>query len=89
VTRGIVYIGTSTGHLIVIADPALAPAPGWRCTHPDVPTGLCVANGLSLVPDPAVLADVTLDGGILTEPALARGRVYVATNSGRLYMLQP
>lgn len=89
VTRGIVYIGTSTGHLIAIADPSLAPAPGWRCTHPDVPTASCVASGFSLVPDPAVLADVTLNGSILTEPALARGRVYVATGSGRLYMLQP
>lgn len=89
VTRGIVFIGTHTGHLVVIADPSLAPAAGWRCTHPDVPSANCVASGFSLVPDPAVLANVALDGVILTEPALARGRVYVATSAGKLYMLQP
>ena len=89
VTRGIVFIGTHTGHLVVLADPSLAPAVGWRCTHPDVPSALCVAGGFTLVPDPAVLADVLLDGSILTEPALARGKVYVATGAGKLYMLQP
>lgn len=89
VTRGMVYIGTSAGRLIAIADPSIAPAAGWRCVHPDVPTGNCVAAGFTLVPDPAVIANVALDGSILTEPALARGKVYVATGTGKLYMLEP
>ena len=89
VSRGIVYIGTHTGRLIAIADPSIAPAAGWRCSHPDVLTANCVASGFTLVPDPTVLANVQLDGGILTEPALARGRVYVATGAGKLYMLEP
>jgi hypothetical protein len=41
------------------------------------------------VPIPAVLASVQLDGSIQTEPALARGRVYVSTDAGKLYMLEP
>ncbi|HZP87060.1 MAG TPA: PQQ-binding-like beta-propeller repeat protein, partial [Burkholderiales bacterium] len=89
VTRGIVYVGTAAGRLIAIADPSIAPPAGSRCIHPDVPTGSCVASGFTLVPDPAVLADIQLDGSILTEPALAKGRVYVATGAGKLYMLEP
>jgi outer membrane protein assembly factor BamB len=89
VSRGIVFVGTSSGRLLVIADPSIWPGAGWRCSNPDVPNASCVANGFTFVPEPAVRADVQLDGQILTEPALANGRVYVATNAGKLYMLQP
>jgi len=61
-----------------------------RCSNPAVSNASCVASGFALVPKPSVLADVTLDGSfILTEPALAGGRVFVATEGGRVYMLQP
>lgn len=93
VSRGMVFVGTNSGRLVVIADPSISPGVGWRCSNPDVTNANCVSNGFKFVPEPAVLADVQLQGQILTEPALARGRVYVATgwwtDAGRLYMLQP
>ena len=89
VTRGIVYVGTTDGMLVAIADPTKVPPVGYRCEHPDVAFGDCVANGFNLVPDPAVLAMVSLQGRILTEPALSRGRVFVSTDTGWLYMLSP
>jgi outer membrane protein assembly factor BamB len=89
VSRGIVFVGTNSGRLIVIADPSIWPGAGWRCSNPDVPNATCLANGFTFVPEPSVLANIQLDGQILTEPAVANGRVYVGTNAGKLYMLAP
>jgi len=89
VTRGIVYVGTKQGWLVAIADPSLYPPAGYRCAHPDVTVANCVSSGFTLVPDPHVLAEVSLNGSIQTEPVLANGHVYVATDSGWLYMLEP
>ena len=92
VTRGMVYLGTDQGHVLAIADPSIWPAAGWRCSNPDVATANCVASGYSFVPEPSVLANVALpDGGrvVYTEPALARGKLYVATEAGHVYMLSP
>jgi len=89
VSRGMVFVGTSSGRLVVIADPSIWPGAGWRCSNPDVLNANCLASGFTFVPEPSVLANIQLDGQILTEPALANGRVYVATNAGKLYMLEP
>ena len=90
VTRGVVYVGTNQGRLVAIADPSIHPAAGWRCTNPDVNTASCVGAGFSLVPDPAVLANVSLSGGMAyNEPAIAQGRVFVSTDAGNVYMLKP
>jgi len=90
VTRGMVYVGTSAGHLIAIADPSIAPGVGWRCSNVDVLTANCVASGYALVPQPAVLKDIALTGSMLyTEPAIADGRLFVATGAGNVYMLRP
>ncbi len=93
VSRGMVYIGTDSGRLVVIADPSIWPGAGWRCSNPDIPNASCVANGFKFVPEPAVLKEVQLQGAIMTEPVLARGRVYVgtgfSTDAGTLYMLEP
>lgn len=90
VTNGIVYIGTDLGHLIVIADPSLVPPAGFRCSNPDISNASCVASGYKLVPQPAVLKDIPLTGRMVyTEPALANGRVYVATEGNNVYMLSP
>lgn len=89
VTRGIVYVGTGDGWLVAIADPSVHPPDGFRCEHPDVPNSSCFAAGFSFVPDPHVLAQVQLQGAIRTEPVLADGRVFVATDAGRLYALEP
>lgn len=90
VTRGIVYIGTDLGHVVAIADPSVAPPAGTRCSNTDVSTAACVASGYALVPQPAVLADVTLSGSMVyNEPAISRGRLFVATGAGNVYMLTP
>jgi outer membrane protein assembly factor BamB len=90
VTNGVVYVGTDQGHLVAIADPSIAPAAGWRCSNPAVSNANCIAMGFTFVPQPAVLADVPLAGRMVyTEPVLARGKVYVATEAGNVYMLSP
>lgn len=88
VTGGVVYVGTDLGHLVVLADPAIWPSPGLRCVRDGLDLAQCQAQGLQLVPRPAVLADIAIgQGAIFAEPALAQGRVYVATTEGRVVML--
>lgn len=90
VTRGIVFIGTAAGNLVALADPSRWPAQGSRCSRPDVPAASCVQNGYSLVPVPTVLLNMPLNAGrIRGEPVLAGGRVFVATEGGVLFMLEP
>jgi len=89
VTRGIVYVGNRLGKLFAIADPAVAPPAGARCSMPGVSNASCVISGFELVASPAILATVQLNGAIRTEPALAGGRVYVSTDGGHLYALAP
>lgn len=90
---GMIFIATNQGHLIAIADPTLHPALGNRCEDPALTNAQCAAHGRRLVPDPWI-HDIALPGapnndGIFGEPAIANGRVYVATVSGHVYMLQP
>lgn len=90
VTHGVVFVGTDQGHLVAIGDPSIVPPDGWRCANPAVPTASCVANGLPLVPDPHVLADVALGGGAInTEPAIVGDPVYVSTDGGKVFRLDP
>jgi len=90
---GMVFVATNQGHIVAVADPTLMPAVGNRCEDPGIPNALCVAHGRRLVPDPWI-HDVALPGapnndGIFGEPAIANGRIYVATISGHVYMLEP
>ena len=94
ITHGIVYVGTVEGHLVVIADPQVVPAVGWRCSDPNVPTGICALLGslgsvIRLVPDPAVLKDIALPGAsaIFGEPVLVGDHVLIADQSGKVFML--
>lgn len=93
VTRGVFYVGTDLGHLVAFADPSIWPAGGWRCSNPGISNTQCSAQGFTLVPEPAILANVQLQGSILTEPVIAGGKLYVATgfssDAGNLYMLEP
>jgi outer membrane protein assembly factor BamB len=95
VTGGIVFVGTNQGHLIVLADPSVVPPTGWRCSNIDYTTAAtCTAAGYVLVPVPKVLANVAMpDGGNIAgmrnEVALAKGRAFVATGNGHVYMLAP
>ncbi len=93
VTGGVVFIGTDLGHLVVLGDPSIVFAAGQRCSNIDYLTPSdCTRAGYTVVPVPKVLVDVTMpDGGDIAylrkEPALARGRVFVATSNGHVYML--
>jgi len=99
VTGGMVYVPTSAGHLIAIADPSVTPAIGFRCTSidfgppsPTWPTD-CLAAGYSIVPVPAS-RDVALGDngdavGLRMEAAIALDKLYVATSQGHVYALWP
>ncbi len=97
VSRGVVFVGTDTGQLVVIADPSIGGStPGFRCNDPYATTAQCAAlhrwfpQLFWLVRDPVpLLPPIQLQGAIHTEPALAHGRVFVATDAGNLYMLAP
>ncbi len=95
VTHGIVYVPTDQGHVVALADPSVSPPSGYRCSNIDFPGGLfCVLVGYTNVPIPAILADVALpDGadaaGLRNEIAIARGRLFVGTLGGHVYMLAP
>jgi len=90
VTKGIIFVTTSEGHLVVFADQSAYYPVGFRCSNWNVSNADCAANGFQLVAQPTILANITLDGSqTLTEPALAGNRVYVATGGGNLYMLEP
>jgi outer membrane protein assembly factor BamB len=91
VDRGIVYVGTDQGHLVVIGDPLVVAPDGMRCYDPVLPNNICQIFHLPMVPDPHVIANVNLNAGTInTEPALLRnGRVYVSTDGGQVVMLKP
>jgi hypothetical protein len=99
VTGGIVFIGTNKdpmdqkSHLVVLGDPSVVPPIGWRCSNTDYSSSACPLPYI-LVPIPRPLANVVMpDGGSLAamrnEPVLAKGRVFVATGAGHVYMLEP
>ena len=106
VTGGIVFTGTNEdpidhkGHLVVLGDPSVVPPVGWRCSNTDYLSQNCPAPYV-LVPIPRLLASIAMPYGgslasIHNEPALAKGRVFVATNptpafpnAGHVYMLEP
>ncbi|HKB99004.1 MAG TPA: PQQ-binding-like beta-propeller repeat protein [Terriglobales bacterium] len=94
INNGIVFVGTSQGHLVVIGDPSLVPPVGYRCSNPAVPFAICQILGslgsvVRLVPDPAVLKDIDLpgSGGFFGEPALVGDRVFIAGVGGKVFML--
>jgi hypothetical protein len=95
VTGGIVFIGTDWGHLVVLGDPSVVPEEGWRCSNIDYNLFDCYNRfGYAVVRIPRKLADVAMpDGGNIAyfrkEPVLAKGRVFVATGNGHVYMLAP
>jgi outer membrane protein assembly factor BamB len=100
VTGGIVFIGTNKdpsdqkGHLVVLGDPSVVPAAGVTCSNMHYSPQDCASNGYVIVPIPTLLASFAMpDGGSLAamrnEPVLAKGRVFVATRAGHVYMLEP
>jgi outer membrane protein assembly factor BamB len=99
VTGGMVYVPTSNGHVIALADPSVAAPTGFRCTSVDFgpPSSSwatdCLSAGYSIVPVPAS-RDVALDDGgdgvgLRMEAAIALDKLYLATNQGHVYALWP
>lgn len=99
VTNGMVYVTSSGGHVIALADPAVAPPVGFRCSSTDFgpPSSTwvsdCLGAGFSIIPVPAS-RDVALDDGgdavgLRMEPAIALDKLFVATNGGHVYALWP
>jgi hypothetical protein len=89
----IVFVGTRGGDLVVLADPSGVPNTEWTCSGIGTSMPSCAQKGFAVVP---LLTAKTIhmpDGGnigaVRHEPALARGRVFVATEAGHVYMLQP
>jgi outer membrane protein assembly factor BamB len=95
VTGGIVFVGTDQGHLVVLGDPSVVPPTGFRCSDILYTTpAACTAAGYAIVPIPNVLANVAMPdlgniAGLRNEVALAKGRAFVATSAGHVYMLEP
>ena len=97
VTHGIVFVGTRGGRLVAFADPSVWPTAKSVCSNPDFDVADCTANGYTVKAAPELLLDIDLDSasslGVLGEPVIADGRVYIATQSfgsgGTLYMLEP
>ncbi|HZD53301.1 MAG TPA: PQQ-binding-like beta-propeller repeat protein [Woeseiaceae bacterium] len=90
VSGGIVFVGTNRSKLLAIADPSIWPALGSVCTWATLDNADCASAGFTLVPNPMVLAELDLNGSLTrTEPVIANGHLYVATNNGRLYEIGP
>ena len=66
VTGGLVYVGTDEGHLLVLADPSVAPGIGFQCADVTYTTAAsCAAANYSLVPIPKLLADIAMPMGAI------------------------
>ena len=101
VTDGIVFVGTRDGRILAIADPSKAPHEGYQCSYPHAAFAdleNCILSNFELVSDPAVLFDIALPGcahpdrsiyGIWAAPAIVNDRIYVASRSGNIYLLEP
>lgn len=104
VAHGLIYVGADTEgdtsptphQFYVLADTDTLPASGSVCSYPLGPAGSglpvgpsCVGAGFKAVPVPQIVTQVTLTGAMPGHPAIAEGRVYVATTAGFLYGLAP
>jgi outer membrane protein assembly factor BamB len=95
----VVYVTTSNGYVVALADPRVVKAAGYTCTSPDFgpPSSTwqqdCVNAGYSVVPVPASVDVALPDGGnaveLRMEPAIANNYLYVATGNGHVYALAP
>jgi outer membrane protein assembly factor BamB len=90
VSKGIIFVGTNQSKLVALADPSVWPALGSSCAWSTLSNADCATAGFMVVPNPMVLKVLDLNGSLTrTEPVIANNHLYVATNSGRLYMIGP
>ena len=87
---GVIYIGSSDGHLYAYADTAVLPPASFVCSYPGLPSGLsCSSAGFQNVGVPVQLKAVPISGNVTGVPAISNGQVYIATTSGHVIGLTP
>lgn len=86
---GTIVVVTGLSWLVAIADPSIVPASGYRCEHPNVASAQCVASGLRLVPDPAVVGELRVAGRVFGEVVPSDDLLYVATINGFVQAIGP
>ncbi len=104
VAHGLIYVGADTEfdtssnphELYVLADPEVLPAAGTACSYPLGPASsgfppgpACTGAGFKIVNVPQTVVHFPLKGAMPAHPAIAEGRVFVATTGGYLYGLAP
>jgi hypothetical protein len=104
VAHGLIYVGADTEgdtsptphNFYVLADPDELPPAGSACSYPLGPLGsglpvgpACTGAGFKTVPIPQIVVQFPLTGAMPGHPAIAEGRVFVATTAGYLYGLAP
>jgi outer membrane protein assembly factor BamB len=104
VANGLIYVGADTEfdtsptphQFYVLADTDTLPAAGSVCSYPlgpassGFPVGpACTGAGFKSVSVPQTVVHFALKGAIPGHPAIAEGRVFVATTAGFLYGLAP
>jgi outer membrane protein assembly factor BamB len=94
VIGGFVYVGTDTGHLLVLADPSVGGyTQGQVCSDIEYADGTqCLEAGYRPVPNVVPIVDFQApDGGNLAflrkEPVLSVDQVFVTTSNGHIYAL--
>jgi outer membrane protein assembly factor BamB len=88
-TNGVLFVGSTTGHVYAIGDPAVAPSNAQVCSYPNLPLAMCAAANFKAVTKPVLLKDIQLQGSIRNTMAIGRGQLYVGTTSGHVYGLVP
>jgi outer membrane protein assembly factor BamB len=104
VANGLIYVGADTEfdtsatphQFYVLADKDTLPPSGQVCSYPLGPAGsglpvgpACTGAGFKPVPVPQIVVQFPLTGAMPGHPAIAEGRVFVATTAGYLYGLAP
>lgn len=102
VANGLIYVGadtefdtSATPHdFDVLADTDVLKATLFVCSYPQgppapKPPGPVCSAGFNVVPVPQRVGHLTLTGAMPGHPAIAEGRVFVATTAGYLYGLAP
>jgi hypothetical protein len=102
VANGLIYVGadsefdtSATPHdFDVLADTEVLKPTKFVCSYPQgppapIPPGPVCSAGFKAVPVPERVGHLTLTGAMPGHPAIAEGRVFVATTAGYLYGLAP
>lgn len=90
VTKGIVFVGTSQGRLVALADPSVYVSAKSICSDQNYSVEDCIANGGTIVKEPIELLNLPIGEGAMfrNEPVIANDKIYISTLSGNVVMLE-